>query len=90
MSRLLGDLVIAEADDMLFPVTGARTYRQLYQHAFAQELLCPWDELREFVSGRVIDDDLIERAAHHYLVSTRMIAGMLYEHGRLSRDLLAA
>lgn len=90
LMRIIGDCLIAAEGDHLLPVTRSKTFRQKFQRAFAQEVLCPWHELEQFVGPDEPDDDLISDAASHFEVSQRLIETTLVNKGRLPRDLLAA
>lgn len=88
--RILGDCLIAGRDDHLLPVTKAKTFRQKFQRAFAQEVLCPWADLDGFVGPDEPDDDIIGGAARYFNVSQRLIETTLVNKGRLPRDALPA
>lgn len=90
IARVVGDTLVAPGRDHLLPVTNAKTSRQKFQRTFAQEFLCPWDELREFVGSAEPDDDAIEDAADHFQVSTMLIETTMVNNGLLPRDRLAA
>lgn len=87
--RLVCDHVTAPAGDMLLPAsTTARTYRQKFQRAFAQEFLCPYSELqKQFDVDQSSDDDIAE-AAEIYGVSTFLIKTTLVNKGTLDRAYL--
>jgi len=71
-ARALGDAIWA-GDSRLGPLTQTKTDRQRFQRAFAQSLLCPFDELREFIDENGSDDEGIMAAAEHYHVNTKVI-----------------
>ncbi len=84
LGRLLGDLLYSPREPLtLAAATDARTGRQKFQRAFAQELLCPFAALSEFLDLREGSDDLedstapnedrIEEAAAHFDVSPVVI-----------------
>lgn len=65
------------------------TWRQKYQRAFAAELLCPIDGLKE----RLQDDyseSAIEEAAEHFDVSTTTVSSLLLNNGLIETDALPA
>ena len=63
LARLVGDHFWAMGNgDMLLPATLAVTARQKFQRAFAQELLCPFEDVRERMAGGVALDELVEEA----------------------------
>ena len=86
--RLIGDHLVAEADDRLLPATDAFTARQKFQRAFAQAFLCPFDELQEFLGADDPTDDRIEDAAVHFEVSPLLVRSTLVNKGVLDRDQL--
>jgi hypothetical protein len=86
LMRLVGDWLVAPLGDRLLPATRAKTYRQKFQRAFAQELLCPWADLDELFGSHEPDDDDIEDAARHFNVSPLLVKTTLVNKGRLSRD----
>jgi hypothetical protein len=88
LGRLVGDLIGAENCDRLLPVTEAVTQRQKFQRAFAQELLCPFTELSEFLGSRKPDDNVIEDAAALFEVSPLMIRTILVSKEIIHRDAL--
>jgi hypothetical protein len=90
LMRIIGDCLIAESGDHLLPVTRAKTFRQKFQRAFAQEVLCPWADLDGLVGTEEPDDDTISNAARHFDVSQRLIETTLVNKGRLLRDTLPA
>lgn len=93
--RLVADHIVAVSDDCLLPVTTAKTDRQKFQRAFAQEFLLPFEELRDQFglsspSTDDIADDDIENIARQYDVSPILVRTVLVNQGYLSRDELAA
>ena len=91
LARLVGDSIVASEDERLLPGTRARTDRQKFQRAFAQELLCPFESLRDyefFSEGNPIDDDEIDEAAHYFTVSPLLIKTLLVNKGVLERETL--
>lgn len=87
LARLIGDHFVS-ASDRLLPATGAKTYRQKYQRAFAQSLLCPFDQLRGYLGDEPLADERVEAAAAHFQVSPLMVHTILVNKGVLDRDLL--
>ena len=84
LARIVGDHLLAGADDRLLPVTDAPTDRQKFQRAFAQAFLCPFEALRSHLGSKVPDDDLVEDAAQHFQVSPWLVRSTLINHGLLS------
>lgn len=85
LGRLLGDVVLFRNSERLHPATRAETFRQRAQRAFAAELLCPYDSLRDFMKGDK-SEMAREEAARHFRVSTRAVTTILVNKGDLSRD----
>jgi Zn-dependent peptidase ImmA (M78 family) len=71
------------------PATGVYTQRQKFQRAFAQEFLCPFMALREFLGKDRPDDEAIEEAASHFQVSPLLIRSALVNKGILERETLS-
>ena len=86
LARLIGDhLNIKDQQECLLPVTKAKTVRQRFQGAFAQELLCPIEGLREYFEVKKFqfdDRDDIQSAAEHFKVSTQTV-GWALVNGKL-------
>jgi hypothetical protein len=89
LARLIGADLSAKTCETLLPVTNAKTTRQKFQRAFAQELLCPFVSLDEYFGGKIPDDDKIELAADHFHVSPLLVKTALVNRGRLPRYELA-
>lgn len=82
LARLLGDRIASGLAEPLVPVSGAYTYRQKLQRAFAAELLCPFNALDVFLDGDY-SEPAQDDAAHYFLVSDRVVNRQLQNHGRL-------
>ena len=65
LARLVADHIVAPETELLLPSTDAATARQRFQRAFAQEFLCPFTDLMEYLQTARPDSDAIERAADH-------------------------
>ena len=87
VARLLGDQLASAGLESLFPATHADTYRQKWQRAFAAELLCPFEPLRERLGGDLSDEG-IEREAQHFGVSSLAVRTILVNNGLLERTSL--
>ncbi len=74
--RVLGDAIWAR-QDMLGPVGESKTDRQMFQRAFAQSFLCPFQDLRDFLATNHPSDGDISAAARHFAVSERVIRSLL-------------
>ena len=84
LARLLGDRLLGYAEP-LTPATRAYTYRQKAQRAFAAELLCPYEAVRDFLG----DDRSEERhhdAASHFNVSSLTISTVLLNNERSEQN----
>lgn len=91
MTRLVADQVATPTGEHLLPATSSRTSRQKFQRAFAQEFLCPLEELMEFLGAYdlndyyLTDDDLND-ASGHFEVSSLTIKTTLVNKGVIERD----
>ncbi|MEI7731027.1 MAG: hypothetical protein WCO56_28025 [Verrucomicrobiota bacterium] len=88
-SRLIGDHLYFASQERLLPATRAKTSRQKFQRAFAQEFLCPVDALLEKIQTTQPDEYDITEAADHFHVSPLMIRTTLVNKGELEREALA-
>ena len=87
--RLVGDHLTAPRDDKLLPAARyAKTQRQKFQRAFAQEFLCPSSDLVGYLNSAEPSDEDIEDAAHHFNVSALMVKTILVNKGELERSCL--
>ena len=86
--RLVADHITAEDSDRLLPGTGSLTSRQKFQRAFAQEFLCPFDALEDYLGSTIPDSDEIHDAAQYFEVSPLMIHTILVNKGILGRETL--
>ena len=76
-------------DERLLPATMAKTSRQKFQRAFAQEFLCPVEALIQTIGTSHPEDEEIEAAAKHFHVSPLLVRTTLVNHQILTRDDLA-
>ena len=72
----------------MLPVTDAGTSMQQLQRSFAQEFLCPFQELERFVARHGSSERAISRVAEEYDVSEWTVISALVNRGVLSRDRL--
>lgn len=79
-ARLLADSLLVGTDDRLRPATGAATYRQKTQRAFAAELLCPVDSLLDVLADD-FSDDARDNAAERFGVSPLAVTAVLANNG---------
>ena len=84
LCRSLGD-IIWSGNDALGPLSTAKSGRQKFQRAFAQEFLCPFDDLRGYIQSEEPNDDDIHAAARHFHVSERLIQTTLVNHSVIDR-----
>jgi hypothetical protein len=87
--RLLGDYLYFSNQERLLPATHAKTARQKFQRAFAQEFLCPNKALLEKIQTMTPDEDDISEAARYFDVSPLLVKTTLVNYGRLEREALA-
>jgi len=86
--RLLGDHLYRSNGGRLIPATNAKTSRQQFQRAFAQEFLCPFDALMEKIqTGHPQEEDIAE-AADHFEVSPLIVRTTLVNKGEMDRETL--
>ena len=78
--RLLADRLLAGTDDKLRPATGAATYRQKMQRAFAAELLCPVESLLDVLADD-FSEDARTTAAELFGVSPLAVTAVLANNG---------
>jgi len=88
LARLIGAALSASADQHVLPVSDAATALQKLERSFAQELLCPWQDLDAFTDENGTDDDGIADAASHFAVSQRLVVTTLINKGKLPRSRL--
>ncbi|MEI7700489.1 MAG: hypothetical protein WCK86_11880 [Planctomycetia bacterium] len=86
IARLIGDHL--HVSDNLLPATKAKTARQQFQRAFAQELLCPIDALLAKIQTDHPDDEDLAEAAAYFNVSPLMVQTTLVNKGELDREAL--
>lgn len=86
VARLLGDAIWTR-ESAFGPVSDARTDRQKFQRAFAQSLLCPYDDLRKHVDLDDPRDEQIENAAEKFGVHFNVVRNLLAYKGALRETL---
>ncbi|MCP3733237.1 hypothetical protein M9978_22795 [Sphingomonas sp. MG17] len=85
IARLLGDAIWTE-QSAFGPISDARTDRQKFQRAFAQSLLCPFNDLRANID--IHRPELsIDRAARHFGVHRNVVRNLLAYKGVLRETL---
>ena len=87
MCRMIGDHLYFRNEEKLLPATRAKTARQQFQRAFAQEFLCPIQALRQQLPSHPDEDD-ISNVAKHFRVSPLLVRTTLVNKGELDREAL--
>lgn len=85
VARLLGMAASLPRSEQILAVMPVKTAAQKFGRAFAQELLCPWDELDAFTDEHGMGESAIARAAERYQVSEMLITTTLVNRGKLDR-----
>jgi hypothetical protein len=88
LARLVADHLTIPDDERLLPATDSKTGRQKFQRAFAQEFLCPFDDLMSHFDGDAPIDDAIDESAEYFDVSPRLVETALVNNGVLDREML--
>lgn len=84
LCRTLGD-AIWSGNDALGPIARTKTPRQKFQRAFAQSLLCPFDDLLSYVNTMVPSEEDVSAAARYFHVSERVVQTVLVNKGVIGR-----
>ena len=87
-ARLVADHLTILDHERLLPATDSKTARQKFQRAFAQEFLCPIDDLMLRFDADAPTDDAIDEAAAYFEVSPRLVETALVNNGALDRETL--
>jgi hypothetical protein len=85
LCRLIADGLVAPDGERLSPATKAKTSRQKFQRAFAQEFLCPSEALHARLGPSPPEDEDIEEAAQYFGVSPLLVRSKLANEGILPR-----
>jgi hypothetical protein len=88
LARILGDAVWSDHSRFGI-VSRGKTDRQKFQRAFAQSLLCPFEDLRNYVDLAGPSDHQITSAAQRYHVHKGVVTTLLVNKGFLPRETLA-
>jgi hypothetical protein len=88
LARLVGDHLYSRDAEWLLPATGAKTARQKVQRAFAQQFLCPIEDLKAFLNTERPNSEQMEAAAREFEVSSLLIRNTLVNHGLIDRSML--
>jgi hypothetical protein len=84
LGRAIGDAIWGR--DAIGPLASSKTARQKFQRAFAQSLLCPFDELMSIIDTSNPTDDDIAIAAHHFDVSEWVVRTTLVNNNVIERE----
>jgi hypothetical protein len=84
LSRALGDLLWSR-DERMGPLTKSSTARQKFQRAFAQSLLCPFEDLKGYLDMGNLEEEEISEAARHFHVDDRVVQTVLVNKGAIQR-----
>jgi hypothetical protein len=87
LGRILGDAVWTRHSNFGV-ISRGKTDRQKFQRAFAQSLICPFDDLRSHVDLTNPTDDQIEAAARRYHVHRSVVTTLLVHKNILPRETL--
>lgn len=82
LARFLGDAIWCDGGDFGI-VSNAKTDRQKFQRAFAHNLLCPFDDLRQYVDLNNPTDVDIDATARRFYVHSSVIRNQLAYKGYL-------
>lgn len=85
LARAVGDAVWT-GGDALGPIARSKTARQQFQRSFAQNLLCPIDDLLEYVGTTDPSADDVQAAAKYFDVSERVVQTALVNKHVIDRD----
>lgn len=85
LARLIGDRTFWPNRERLVVATDTQMYRQKFQRAFAGELLCPLESLKETLQGD-FSSSAIENAAYEFDVSPLLIRTHLVNKGLIPRE----
>ena len=85
LCRVLGD-AIWSGNDRLGLISSAKSARQRFQRAFAQNLLCPFRDLLKYLGTDSPTPDDVTAAAQWFRVSERVIQTTLVNKGVIDRE----
>jgi len=87
LMRALGDAIWSYVSP-LGPISRAGTARQKFQRAFAATMLCPLEELADYLGCVDPSDEDIAAAARHFHVSERVVRSVLVNKHLMDRNRL--
>jgi len=88
LARLVAAACVSSADQHVLPVSETFTAFQKFERSFAQEFLCPWQDLDTFTDECGTDEDGIAAAAERFIVSERLVLLTLVNRGKIPRNRL--
>jgi hypothetical protein len=96
LARFIADFILSSGSGSgWLACNELKTWRQQYQRAFAAELLCPSDSIKQYIYRKTgpyqfrgnIDDDMIQDIAELYEVSDFTVRRVLYNNKMISRSM---
>jgi hypothetical protein len=87
LARVLGDAIWMRQADFGV-ISRGKTDRQKFQRAFAQSLLCPFEDLRQHINRLAPTSVEIAAAARYYHVHVSVVQNLLINKGILPRETL--
>ena len=88
LARLLADHLNTDQSERLLPACDTATQRQKFQRAFAQEFLCPFEDMIKYFGSSKFNDEAIEALADQFIVSPLLVRTTLVNNGVLERACL--
>lgn len=89
-ARIMAAGVYDGREGRWLPCTNAATVKQKFQRAFAQEFLCPYEDLIAWMDTESPDEELMDAAAEHFEVSPLLVNTVMVNHGHISAAELGA
>jgi hypothetical protein len=86
LARMIGDAIWSP--ERFGVISRAKTERQKFQRAFAQTLLCPFEDVREHIDMTAPSEAQISETAKLFNVRTSVVQTLLVNKGILPRDTL--
>jgi len=87
-SRALGD-AIWSSNEQMGPLAASKTARQKFQRAFAQSLLCPFEDLLSYINTVEPSEADFTAAARYFHVSERVVKTLLVNKSIVARERLS-
>lgn len=86
-ARIIADKLQTHHNNIWLSATSSGTFRQKIQRAFAGELLCPINSLKNFIGTNNINIELLDEAAEYFNVNTLVPVLQLYNNHLLPVEL---